>query len=483
MIPLLGFAPDLDETTPGVMTACTNLIPHEKGMQGGPAPVAPVGVGALAAACRGAAVLTLLSGTRRLFAGTQTKMYELTGTTWDDVSRVGDYTGSAENRWSFAQFGNTTVAANDTEVLQASTSSGDFADIATAPTAKIVIAVANFLIAFNTVDGTFGDRPDGWWCCAFMDHTSWAPSVTTQANNGRLVGEGGEITAAARLGRAAVAFKAGAMFFGTYVGSPAVWQWDQVPGQIGCVGPEAVCDIGGILLFLADDNFYVFDGTAPIPIGGEVRQWFLDNSSSTYRYRTQISFDRQKNRVWVCFPGKSSSGACDSVLVYHVVTKRWGSADRTVEAVLNYVSPGLTFDSIGAVYSTWDDLPDIPYDSQFWLAGGQVFSLFDSTHQVVNMVGASVSSGFSTGDMGDDDLVTMIDYVRLRFLQTPSAATVTGSVKQVEGDDLDPGASGTLADGKFDVRQSGRWHRLAFELTGPASLNGIKPKMIAVGGR
>ena len=52
MTPLLGFAPDADPTTPGVITECTNLIPFEAGMKGAPVATS-VGAAALAAACRG----------------------------------------------------------------------------------------------------------------------------------------------------------------------------------------------------------------------------------------------------------------------------------------------------------------------------------------------------------------------------------------------------------------------------------------------
>lgn len=474
MTPLLGFCPDCDPSTAGVITDCTNLIPGEKAMQGGPSPVAPLGVPALAFECRGAAVLTNLGGTRRVLAGAQTKLYELSGSTWTDVSRVGNYTGSTENRWSFAQFGNASIATNDTETIQASTS-GAFADIAGAPKARIVIAVAGFVIAFNTNDATYGDSPDRWWNCALNDHTSWAASVTTQANSGRLVGAGGEITAASQLGSNAVAFKARAMFLGTYVGSPVVWQWEQVPGEVGCVGPEAVCDLGGALFFVGEDGFYLYDGTRPVPIGdGQVREWFQRDASQVYRYRTQAIFDRQTNRVWVFYPSRASSGPCDRALVYHLQTKQWGRADRQIQAVLNYVSPGQTFDSIGTVYSTWDDLPNIPYDSQFWQAGGRVFSVFDTANQMQNLIGASVSSGFVTGDIGDDDAQSLLRRVRLRFLDTPDSATVQGFTKQSAGDAVMPGASGSLSDGKFDLLQSARWHRLSFSFTGPTEVNAIR---------
>ena len=45
---LLGFTPDTDPTTPGVLVDCHNLIPTENGMQDAPTPVTPADVPALA---------------------------------------------------------------------------------------------------------------------------------------------------------------------------------------------------------------------------------------------------------------------------------------------------------------------------------------------------------------------------------------------------------------------------------------------------
>lgn len=477
--------PDAEPTTAGVMTDCDNLIPSERGMKGAPSPIPPVSVGALAAECRGAVAIMQLAGTRRVFAGTQTKMYELTGTTWTDRSRAGNYTGSTENRWSFAQFGDFTLASNDTEVIQAS-ASGAFADIATAPKARIIVAVADFVLAFNTIDGTYGDSPDRWWCSAIRDHTSWTPSVTTQANTGRLVDGGGQIVAAARLGSQVVAFKESAMYVGTYAGSPVVWQWDRMPGDVGCLGPEAVCEVAGTALaFAGGDNFYLHDGTRPVAIGtGSVRQWFADNSSPTSRYRTMAVFERQNMRVWFMFPGRESTGACDKALVYHVTQQRWGRCDRTVEAPLIFATPGIVWDDMGTLYPTWDSLPAIPYDSTFWLGGGAVFSLFDASHQLQNLVGESAASGFTTGDQGDDEAVTFIRRLRLRFLTKPATATVVGATRQGLGDGFMPGAGSSLTDSSgFDLRQSGRWHRLTFDFTGEVEFNAMSAEAELAGNR
>ena len=139
MNPLLGFTPDAPTTTPGIILDCTQFIPYESGMRA--APSLNTQAAALAAECRGAATLTKLDGTRRVFAGTAADMYELSAGAWSDVSRAANYTLGANTRWSFTQFGDTSVAANIDNVIQTS-SAGAFADQATSPQATIVESVS-----------------------------------------------------------------------------------------------------------------------------------------------------------------------------------------------------------------------------------------------------------------------------------------------------------------------------------------------------
>lgn len=454
-------------------------------MAGAPSPTPAVtGLAALSAQARGASVLVNTAGARRPIAGTQTKLYEVTGSTWTDVSRGGNYTGSTENRWMFAQFGNAAIATNDTEKIQASTS-GAFADIATAPMARIVIASKDFLLAFDTNDATYGDRPDGWWCSEFQTHTGWTPALTTQATNGRLVGVPGAILAAAMLGNLPVAYKATGAYVGQYVGSPVVWQWDLAIGEFGCVGPEAVVDIGGAHFLVGPDNFWIYDGVRPTPLGvSQLRQWFYNDSSSTYRYRTIVKFDRQNNRIWIFYASTSSTtGLPDRGLVYHMLTKQWGRADRTVECVLNFNAPGVTWDTLSTLSSTWDALPSIPWDSQIWQAGGVSLAVFDTSHILQAMTGASTSSSFTTGDYGDDRRSSTLNDVRLRFITQPTTGSVTGYTRAVQGASLTTVSMASLSDGKFDVRQDDRWHRFTFSFTGPVETNGIDLPGIPTGQR
>jgi hypothetical protein len=467
---LLGFAPDVDPNTPGVFTNCQHVIPFAKGFMGAPTG-APAAADTLATACRGAVVATKLDDTRRIFAGTQTRLYELIGTAWTDRSAGGTpYTGSTDSRWSFAQFGDTTIASNLVDAMQGS-STGAFAAIATAPKAKIVVSASNnFVIAFSTNEAVYGVSPDRWWCCAQNDQTSWAPSVATGAQTGRLVAVPGGITAALPLGDYVVAYKTRGVFLGTFQGiGGVVWAWSLIRGSNDCgaVGQDAICDIGGAHFVVGDDDFWIFDGTAPVSVGDEIREWFRANSSATFRYRTQARFDRQRQLVWIHYASKESTGTVDRAIVFHVKTRRWGVSDFTMQAAISYIAPGVTIDGLDAIASTIDTLPAVPFDSQYWLAGGRAYAYFDGSNRLQVANGVTADSSITTGDFGSDDAVTVLDRYRMRYLVEPTTAAASGLWKMDEGKALAAGPVEPIYDGQFYVRQSGRFHRLRIDMTGP----------------
>jgi hypothetical protein len=457
------------------------MVPYLNGMEGAPEPVTPASTPALAAACIGAAVVSKLDDTRRIIAGTTTKLYELVSGAWTDVSRAAVYTGGVDTRWAITQFGDATLCANRVDVIQRSTGAA-FADISGAPKAEIIFTVGAFVMALNLNDGS--EKPDGWQCCAAFDDTSWTPSLATQATAGRLVATAGRLTAGMRLGEYAIAYKQRSIYLGQYVGAPTVWNWIQVPGgDAGCVGKEAICDIGGAHFFVGDDNLWIFDGTRPIPVAdGNVRQFFYDNSNPSYRYKTICVFDRQKNLVWVFYPSLGSTSP-DSAIVYHVNAKKWGVANRSIEAALNYVSGGVTIDGLSTISPTIDGLAPYSFDSQFWLAGGKSLSIFNTSHQLQAMTGASVASSMTSGEVGDDYTVTALNKIRLRYAVAPASASVQTFIQQNSGTGFTAAATGSVVDGKFDLRQTARWHRATFTFGGAVKVTHMDADLTAAGGR
>lgn len=481
MTPLIGFSPDLDPMTPGAITDCSMVIPFEAGMKGAPA-AADVGVTALAAACAGTAVLSDLSNNRRFIAGTATKLYEWSGSAWTDVSRATSYTAGTEDRWSYIQYGNSALAATITAKIQRSTGAA-FADIAGAPQATMVESVLGFAMAFNTIDGTYGTSPDRWWCSALYDETNWTPAISTQCTTGRLIGGSGSITAARRFGDDIVVYKNRTMFVGRYAGPPSVWDFRQVSNDVGCIGQDAVADTMIGHIFVGQDNVYLYDGTTPRPLDNSLalRNWLFLDMNPAYRYKTIVSYDRINYTLSIHYASTSSS-TLDSCVVYHLLTKQWGRANRAIEAAVAYISPTLTYAG-SSLITTYDAGPAIPYDSPFWTAGSQVAAVFDTSHTVRSLSGACASSYITTGDIGDESGYTFCDKVRIRYAQAPTTSTATGYTRDEEGVTLTTQSSAAKTDGRHDMRQRGRFHRFTVAQTGDWKASAVRADLKPAGAR
>lgn len=479
MIPLLGFTPDLETTTPGALTDCGNLIPYEAGMRAAPEPV-NVGNSALAAACKGAAITRDLSNSTRLFAGTSTNIYELSGTAWTSVAS--GFALSADDVWRFAVFGTSPLAVCPAAALRRY-SGGAFTAIASAPKAKAIVVAKGFVMLLATNETTYGDSPDRWWCSASFNETDWTPNVATQCATGRLVEGSGPLTAGLRMGDTVVAYKERCIFVGQYVGGSVVWQWSPPIGDVGCVGVEAVADTPVGHVFVGSDNFYVFDGTRPVPIGDQVKQWWLDNSSAQYRYRTKLLWDRENNCVFVFYPSSGSSGNCDEVLVYHVGAKKWGRMTRTVEAVINYASQGITFDGGSPLVTDYDSGPEISFDSPFWLSSKSSPGFFQTDHTIYTLTGVPDASHFVTGDFGDEDGYSMCTALRVRCALSPDVMSCLGYTLTTSGRAPVGGSSAAFDGSKFPMRQTGRFHRFRLDMTGAVKVSAVRPELKPAGVR
>jgi hypothetical protein len=475
---LIGYAPDADPTLEGVITDCEAFIPTERGMQGAPS-AQDGGTDALASACLGAASVRKLDNSFRLIAGTSTKLYELSGASWSDITRLagGDYSASVDNPWRYAQFGNTTLAVAKTDTLQYSESS-NFANVAGAPKASVVETVQNFVFLFDTSEASFNDSPNRWWCGAIGSYADWTPSIATQCATGLLTSAPGRIAAGKRFGNQIIAYKERAMYIGTYVGAPVIWDWQQIPGEAGCSSNEGVVNIGTadnpVHIFMGIDDFWRFDGARPVPIGNPLRKTVYADFNASFANRIKTLHDRKNQRVYFFYPSLGGGGAVDSCVVYHYRTGMWGRDDRTIEAVVEYLAGGITYDTWDTLYPTYNAIPaSLSYDSPFLTSGNFTPGVFDTTHDLKSLDGISGNSSFTTGDMGDDITYFLLARVKPKWLVKPTSATMTNYYKESEGDDLEADVTTTMSLSRFDVLRSARWHRLQFNMVGDNTLNEV----------
>lgn len=482
LVELTEFGPDLDSATPGIITDCTNIYHDVGGWAAAPSRSDP-GYPALAAACTGGATLKLLDGSSRTFAGTGTALYEAQSLAWVDVSRGGGY--SSGQPWRFTQFGDASLAVNGSQPIQQSISSGAFADIAGAPAAELIDSVSGFVMVANTTDGTYGDNPDGWWCCALNDQEDWTPSITTQSARGRIIDSPGPIRGLRRLGDDFVIYKDDAMYVGRYQGPPIIWSWERVPGEIGAISNESIVLVGTVHYFLSNDGFYTFDGTIPRPIGAQIKRWFADRVNPSYLDTVKGLLDRSRSLIyWFYASTNSSTGALDECITYNYRTNKWGRANQGIVAAFSATTGTITYDSLGTLYATYDDLPAIPYDSSFWTASSGGPAVIGSDNKLYLLAGTPGASQIVTGYLGSDESMTTIDEIVPRYTTTPTTASCdqAGYNRIADVAQISSKSGASLFQGKFCIMRSARWHTITMNHTGPMRIRSINVKMKARGG-
>lgn len=451
----------MDQATQGIFTDCDQIIPTVKGFKSAPSPVSTA-LAAASGTVTGASLVKKLDNSIRLFLGSSAKIEEATSiTALTDRSATGGYSGS--NPWRFAQFGDVTLATNKAQIIQSSTA-GAFATVVGSPQAAGLETVNQFVFAFDTIDGTLGTRPDGWTCCALGDYTNWTPSIATQSAAGRLTSAPGPLTAGKRIGDNIVLYKERAMYLGVYVGPPEIWRFTELPGPVGCSSHEAVVSIGTAHYFPGYDEFYVFDGSRAVPLNSPVKNWFYADASKANLSSIKGLLDIEKSLIYWFYPQEGGS-TINRGIVYNYKTNQWGIAHRTIETVVYHDSAAVTYDDLGTLYSTYNDLPNIPYD-QFYQAGRPTPAIVNTSHVVQTLTGVTGTSYIVTGDYGDESLYTTPSRIRPRFAQNPTSSTLTNYYRNDLGETLTEDQTVAWVNGKYDFQRSAKWHRFKFTMVG-----------------
>jgi len=400
------------------------------------------------------------AGATTVFAGGSTKLFKLDSgdLSLDNVSKSGNYSTPTDQRWKFTQFGNVIVAANGQAKLQGYNlnSSSLFADLAAdAPTARFVTVVRDFVVS-----GYQSSYPNRVQWSALGDESSWTASATTQADF-QDIPDGGSVVGVTG-GEFGLVFMDRAIHRMSYVGSPLIFQFDNISRNLGCYEANSIIQYGGTSFFLGDDGFYACDGQNVVPIGSEkVNRFFFDNVEESTLYLMSAAVDPIKKLIIWAYASNSSSTP-DSLLIYNYQTQRWTSGTTHVDRIASTSTPAVTLEGMD-VYGNLDTILT-SFDSRLWLGGRLLLAGVDGA-KIVTFSGANATAYIETGDIevpGSTSSITLVKptveggsgSVALLSRRLLTESTVFGS--QTAAD----------AENRVSVRGVGRYHRLQLTPTG-----------------
>lgn len=420
-------------------------------------------------------------GSTTIFAGSQTNLYKLDSAdmSLDDVSGA-TYATPVDQRWRFTQFGNRVIAANGADKLQGwllgtSTAWANLA--ADAPEARYVTVVRDFVVSGHI--GT--DYPFRVKWSGINNETSWTDSATTQSDY-QEIPDGGSIVGVTG-GEFGLILMDRSIYRMTYVGSPLVFQFDNISRNLGCYEANSVIQYQGMTFFLADDGFYACDGQTVASIGGEkVDRFFFSDVDEEYLFNMSAAIDPIKNLVIWAYPAKGQGGNVNKLLIYNFQTKKWSSGGTDVDRVASSSSPSTTLEGLDVISSSIDAL-GTSLDSRIWLGGKLLFAGVRG-NKVVTFTGANSTATIQTGELSLENRKTAITLVQ-PIVDNGSCDVAVFSRDLLTTQVVFGSATSADSENRVSVRSMGRYHRLQFNPTGANwdSIIGADVEIVPMGGR
>ena len=237
------------------------------------------------------------SGDAINFAGSVSKLYRLDSAVFSNISKVGGYSLNTDENWSMTQYGDKIIAVTITEAMQKYQIGVDalFSNLTsdvTAPKARYVTTVKDFVLVGNTVDSVDGVVPHRVRWCGLAAPSSWTVSATTQADYQDLDAKDGWITGVVGMGDYAIIFQENAITRMDYVGSPAIFQFNKLERNRGTRVPRSIVSVGNQIYYYANDGFYKFENYNSTPIGqNKVDKTFYNDFNTDFFYRVSAAID------------------------------------------------------------------------------------------------------------------------------------------------------------------------------------------------
>jgi hypothetical protein len=395
-----------------------------------------------------------------MFAGSQNELFKLeSDLTLSNVSKSGGYTGDPEDRWNFVQFGTTVIAANKNDVLQSFVTgvSTTFSDITGSPEAKYITVVRDFVVTGYQTANPFRVQWSG-----VNDATTWTFSQVTQSDFQDIPDAG--IVQGVTGGEYGLVFLEKSIYRMSYVGTPAIFQFDEIAKGIGCFEPTSIIQYRNLVFFLSDDGFYVCDGQTVKPIGAEkVDRFFTSRFNSSYGYKMSATIDPIRSIVIWAYPSNQQPGVVDSLIIYNFDTNKWSTGTTDVDFVGISQTQGLTLEDLDDISTNIDTL-GTSMDSRLFV-GGKFELAGGRGDKIITFTGNNATPTIETGDIEIENRFSNLRLVRP--IVDGGTSNVALATRARLGDAITYGSYQTpTSEDRVSLRGIGRYHRLSFQPTG-----------------
>jgi hypothetical protein len=437
-IPFGEWAPDLAPVQGGV-ERCVNVLPMPNGYR----PVesfAAITV-ALPERFAGGGAFLSSSGVAHLLAGTANRLTRYDAGAW--ASKV---SGLSVTRWRFGQFGNNIVAVNGGAPIKYDLTTATASNLGgSPPNASLVAIVRDFVV----LAGDPADRLTVRWS-GFNNSEQWAIG-TNQADSQPML-SGGPITGLTG-GEYGLILQPDRIVRMTYTGGEAIFQFDEIASNIGCMVSGSVAQAGQMVFFLSERGFMVCNGTSVQPIGKEKidRTFFARHSRTDIIAGIMSAVDPRQTLVMWAMPGDPGVVWC-----YDWTLERWSTIEVANNGLFTGFTANVSLEGIDTLYP--DGIDSVPYslDAPRFNAGNARILPVSSA----NVIGAFGGPNMPAMVQSCDQELAPGRTVRARFCRALSddvSGTVSLDMRRRAGDPEKVTASAAIRpSGNVPIRATGR---------------------------
>lgn len=362
---------------------------------------------ALGARARGLWYGRAVDGSSRVFAGSATDLYTLSGTTWNEVTRSsgGDYAVGDESMWSMVQFGDTLIAVNGTDAPQAFTlsnaidGSAKFAALSgSPPTGEFVTVVGDFVVM-----GKIAAAKNRVQWSGINNAASWATSATTMADQQDMP-DGGNVRGLCG-GVFGVVLQEDCIRRMDFIGPPEIFKFTLIARNVGASIEGSIAEHANRVFFMHRTGPYMLvNGSELVPIGTQkVTRTFWEAVDQTYLHRVTATIDPGNKLYLLSFPGPdASAGTPDTVWAYEWEVGRWSPIEPGNHEMISSGSQqnSITIDDADDYADDIDAAGAPSLDSEVY--SGSIVPLlaaFNTSHELMFANGANLEATVDTAEM------------------------------------------------------------------------------------
>lgn len=351
----------------------------------------------------------------QLYVGTLTGLYTKQAAAMAKVYTT-PFTLFYENMWQFTQFGQYIVGLHpQVHPVVGDVGAGTpFTPLGgSPPIAAVGGRVGDFLVLGNLFSEDDPDDPRQpqriRWSGFNNIEAPWITDPATQADFNDMPSEGGAVMGITGREFGSV-FQARNISRMSYVGLPTVFDIETVETARGAISSGCIVDIGAAVFFIAEDGFFIWNGTNSTPIGdNKVNRYFFRQLNWKKRALIQGAVDYVNNAIVWAFP-TDDTGALKEIITYSYKENKFTHTILTIEALINATPFGVSLDELVGNLDT--DYP-LTFDDAFWTDGRSTLGAFDTDHTFGLFNGANMEATIDTTEStGPDSLRVFVNSAR-----------------------------------------------------------------------